>query len=156
MDDHEEKLKKIINAISDQKTPLSSLLPPKMSQESVVPIINSIANDEKGVYQVNIPNRGAISGIPDDVVVEVPAEVDAKGPHRIQVKFLPKRVMNYSIYPRMMRMEWALEAFLEGGRDPLFEWLINDVRTKSVKQVNETIGDLLSLQENKEMAEHFS
>jgi len=30
------------------------------------------------------------------------------------------------------------------------------VRTRSVKQVNETMDDLLSLQENKEMAEHFS
>jgi len=105
---------------------------------------------------VNIPNRGVINGIPDDVVVEIPAEIDARGPHGIQVKSLPKRIMNYSIYPRMMRMEWALEAFLEGGRDLLFEWLINDTRTRSVRQVNETIDDLLSIPENKEMAEHFS
>ncbi len=156
LDRHEERLKRIINAIQDEKTPLSSFLPPKMSQESVVPIINSIANDEKGLYQVNIPNCGVINGIPDDVVVEVPAEVDASGPRRIQVRSLPKRIMNYSIYPRIVRMEWALEAFLEGGRDLLFEWLINDTRTRSVRQVNETIDELLSLPENKEMAEHFS
>jgi len=53
-------------------------------------------------------------------------------------------------------MEWALEAFLEGGRDLLFEWLINDTRTRSIRQVNETIDDLLSIPENGEMAEHFS
>jgi alpha-galactosidase len=31
-----------------------------------------------------------------------------------------------------MRAEWAIQAFLEGGRDHLFNWLIVDVRTNSV------------------------
>jgi len=53
-------------------------------------------------------------------------------------------------------MEWALEAFLEGGRDLLFDWLIVDARTKSTRQVEETIDAILSLPENKEMAKHFS
>jgi len=155
LEGHEKALNRAINAIHDQSTPLTKLLPPRRSHESVIPIINSIANDERGVYQVNIPNQGAITGIPDDVVVEVPAEIDGKGVHRIHIGSLPKRVMKYVLYPRMMRMEWALEAFLEGGRDLLFEWLIVDPRTKSTEQVEQVIDAILSLPENKEMAKHF-
>lgn len=155
LDNHEKWLNRAIEAIRDTKKPLTKLIPPKMSQESVVPIISSIANDKRGTYQVNVLNKGVISGIPNDVAVEIPAEVNGKGVHRIPVKGLPKRIMNYSIYPRMMRMEWALEAFLEGDRDLLFDWIIMDTRTKSTRQVEEVINDLLSLPENEEMAKHF-
>ncbi|MCS7105691.1 MAG: alpha-glucosidase/alpha-galactosidase, partial [Thermofilaceae archaeon] len=150
-----KRLNQFIEALHDTEIPLTDILPPKISQESVVPIINSIANNEEGLYQVNILNKGIISGIPDDVAVEVPAKVDGKGVQGVQVSSLPKSIMNYVIYPRMMRMEWALEAFLEGGRDLLFDWLIMDPRTKSTRQVEETISDLLSLPENVEMAKHF-
>jgi alpha-galactosidase len=112
-------------------------------------------NDKKGVYQVNVLNEGVINGLPNDVAVEMPARIDSKGVHRMNVGRLPKRILNYVLYPRMMRMEWALEAFLEGGRDTLFEWLITDPRTKSTDQVNQVINDLLSMPENLEMAKHF-
>ena len=52
-------------------------------------------------------------------------------------------------------MEWALEAFLEGGKDLLLEWLLNDQRTKSLEQAESVIGDILALPFNKEMAEHY-
>ena len=156
LENHEKWLNRAIKAINDTETPLTELLPPKISQESVVPIINSIVNDERGLYQVNVLNQGVINGIPDNVAVEIPAEIDGKGVHRIPVKELPSRVLKYVIYPRMIRMEWALEAFLEGGRDLLFDWLIVDARTKSTRQVEETIDAILSLPENKEMAKHFS
>jgi alpha-galactosidase len=154
--EHEKRLNRSVRAIQDKKTPFTKLLPPKKSQESIMPIINSIVNDERSIYQVNILNQGVIDGIPNDVVVEVPAEIDDKGVHRIPIRSLPKRVMKYAIYPRMMRMEWALEAFIEGGRELLFEWLIVDPRTKSTKQAEQVIDAVLSLLENKEMAKHFS
>ncbi len=155
LEGHEKRINAIAKAIQDQTVPLTKLFPPRRSHESVVPIMDSIANDRKGVYQVNILNKGVISGIPDNVAVEVPAEVDSKGVHRIPVEGLPKRIMKYVIYPRMLRMEWALEAFLEGGRDLLFDWLIVDPRTKSSEQVEKTIDAILSLPGNEEMARHF-
>ena len=147
--------KALSEAVVDTSRPLTSLLPPRRSEESVVPIMESIANDRRGVYQVNIPNQGALVGIPDDVAVEVPAAVDGRGVHRIYGRRLPKRIMKYVMWPRMMRMEWALEAFLEGGRDLLFDWLIVDPRTKSNEQVEETIDAILKLPGNEEMARHF-
>jgi alpha-galactosidase len=144
----------IASAIKDP-APLTSILPTQLSRESVVPIIDSLMNDKEGVYQVNVLNNGVINGLPDNVAVEMPARVDGKGVHRMRVERLPRRILNYVLHPRMMRMEWALEAFLEGGRDTLFEWLITDPRTKSTDQVNQVIDDLLSMPENLEMAKHF-
>ncbi len=148
-------LENIAKHIRDQSTPLIKVFPPRRSEESVVPIMESIVTDNRGIYQVNILNKGMVRGIPDDVAVEVPVEVDGRGVHRTYSGELPKRVMKYVITPRIMRMEWALEAFLEGGRDLLFEWLIVDPRTKSNEQIEETINDILSLPENVEMAKHF-
>ncbi|MBO3839965.1 MAG: alpha-glucosidase/alpha-galactosidase [Thermoproteota archaeon] len=135
--------------------PLTTVLPPQLSLESVVPIIDSIINNKEGVYQVNVLNNGVISDLPDDVAVEIPAKIDGKGVHRARVERLPKRIVNYVLRPRMMRMEWALEAFLEGGRDILFEWIIVDSRTKSTEQVNQVIDALLSIPANQEMKKHF-
>ena len=152
---HIREIEKIKDALK-KSLPLTSLYPPERSDEEVVPVINSIANNEESIRQVNVPNRGAIAGIPNDVTVEIPARVEGGGVHRITGKRLPERIMKYVIYPRMMRMEWALEAFLEGGRDLLFEWLITDPRTKSPQHVDEVINALLSIPENREMARHFN
>jgi alpha-galactosidase len=107
------------------------------------------------MFQVNVPNRGAVEGIPSDVVVEVPAIVSSRGVQRLPVERLPKRLMLYVIVPRMLRMEWALEAYKEGGRDLLAEWFLSDPRTKSSTQAEETIKEILTLPFNKEMAEHY-
>jgi len=148
-------LNEMAKAIEGTSTFLVSKYPPEKSRESVIPIIDSIVNDKRSLYQVNIPNQGVIEGIPDDVAVEVPALIDGKGVHRVNVSRLPKRIVNYVLHPRLVRLEWALEAFLEGGRNLLFDWLIVDPRTRTNEQVEKTIDDLLSIPENEEMRKHF-
>jgi Alpha-galactosidases/6-phospho-beta-glucosidases, family 4 of glycosyl hydrolases len=64
-------------------------------------------------------------------------------------------VLRYAIIPRITRAEWAIDAFLEGGRDALFNWLIVDPRTKSNEQVNQVIDAILNMPGNEEMAKHF-
>ena len=44
-----------------------------------------LATDAGTVHVVNTPNRGAIPGLPDDVVVEVSARVRATGPEPLPV-----------------------------------------------------------------------
>ncbi|MGC9138891.1 MAG: alpha-glucosidase/alpha-galactosidase, partial [Thermoplasmata archaeon] len=73
-----------------------------------------------------------------------------KGP-----KNLPSRILHFSIYPRIMRMEWAIDAFLEGGRQTLEQWLIGDTRIKNERQVNSVIEAILSMPENKDTDRHF-
>ena len=81
------------------------------------------------------------------------------GLHRLSFSNLPKawwRVLRYAIMLRVMRAEWAIDAFLQGGRDSLFSWLIVDPKTKSTEQVNQAIDAILKMPGNEEMARHFS
>ena len=122
-----------------ESAPLTMLIPPKPSGEQVIDITESIAADVPRKYQVNILNNGLIPGIPDSVAVEVPAVIDGGGVRRISVTPPNNRVSPHVLLPRMMRMEWALHAFLEPSKDALLEWLMYDVRTRSVSQAEEAM-----------------
>ncbi|MEM1604580.1 MAG: alpha-glucosidase/alpha-galactosidase [Zestosphaera sp.] len=146
------QLRTIRDYLEAGNLPLTMLIPPKPSGEQVIDIIESIVTDTPRKYQVNIMNEGVIPGIPDNVAVEIPAVIDGKGVHRVFVNPPNSRIIKYVLQPRMMRMEWALQAFLEPSRDILLEWLMYDVRTKSVKQAEEAIEAMLSLPGNEEMS----
>ncbi|MEM5822986.1 MAG: alpha-glucosidase/alpha-galactosidase, partial [Ignisphaera sp.] len=117
-------LEELTKAVYDTSTPLLQSFPPKPSGEQLVEIIDAIVNDNPKEYyyislpypgtppipvpiQINILNNGAISGIPDNVAVEIPARVDGKGVHRKPLVPLHSKVYKYVIIPRLMRMEWA-------------------------------------------------
>ncbi len=153
--DMEERNMSMINNALKNSEPLSYLFPSGLSDEPVVPIINALANDVRGTYQVNAINRGIFEGIHDDVAVETPSVIDVKGIHRSGGRRLPRKVMNFSILPRIQRMEWALEAFLDGGKETLLEWLMADPRTRTNKQAERVVDDLLKMDENRIMAKHF-
>ncbi|MBO8160782.1 MAG: alpha-glucosidase/alpha-galactosidase [Thermosipho sp. (in: Bacteria)] len=134
----------------------SIINPDKFSGEQHVPFIDSIVNNKKQRFIVNIQNNGVIKEISDDVVVEIPAWVDSSGisPEEINPK-LSERVIKYYLTPRIMRMEMALEAFLKGDFKLLKEFLLRDPRTKSEEQVEGVLNDILNLPENREMKRHY-
>jgi alpha-galactosidase len=153
--DLRRQLNRMCKIYDDASVSVTAEFPPMKSGEQHVPIVDAIVNGKESVFQVNVPNRGAVEGIPSDVVVEVPAIVSSRGVQRLRVERLPKRLMLHVIIPRMLRMEWALEAYKEGSRDLLAEWLLSDPRTKSSTQAEETIKEILTLPFNKEMAKHY-
>lgn len=57
-----------------------------------IEVILGLMSDEPRVEVVNTTNRGAISGIPDDAVVEVPARVSRAGVYPLPVGPLPEEV----------------------------------------------------------------
>ncbi|MEM4827360.1 MAG: alpha-glucosidase/alpha-galactosidase [Desulfurococcaceae archaeon] len=167
------KLRELASNVFDLSTPLTSRYPPKPSGESLVEIIDSLANNvDKDRYelylpipgskpipvpiQVNTVNNGVLVGVPDNVAVEVPARLTGRSIEPVVTTSLPSKVLKYVMMHRLMRAEWAIEAFLSGGREHLFNWLIVDPRTKSTRQVEEVIDAILKLPENEEMAKHFS
>ena len=145
----------IKNALENAAAPLYRLFPAGISTEPVVPLITSLSSDAGSRHQVNVMNRGKIDGIPGDVAVEVPALLNRKGVHAENGKKLPGRILNFSIRPRVQRMEWALEAFLEGGKETMIEWLMTDPRTKNDEQAEQVVNALLLLDGNESMAKHF-
>jgi alpha-galactosidase len=153
--DLKKQCDKMLKLHDDPSLSVTRQFPPVNSGEQHIPLVDAIANDQETMFQVNVPNNGAIDLIPNDVVVEIPALISRNGVKRLRMGKLPNRLMLHAIVPRMLRMEWALEAFLEGNRDLLTEWLLNDPRTKSSKQAEETLREILKLPFNKQMAAHY-
>ena len=117
--------------------------PSTLSGEQHIPFIDAIVNDHTGRFVVNILNNGVIAGIPDNVAVEIPAIVDKSGIHPEKVEpTLPERIVKWYLNPRMIRMEWALEAFKEKNPDLIVEMLLRDRRTSSYEQAKAVVDEI--------------
>ncbi|ABV33944.1 MULTISPECIES: alpha-glucosidase AglA [Pseudothermotoga] len=128
-----------------------------LSGEQHIPFIDAVVNNNAQRFVINIPNKGYLSQIPDGVVVEVPALVNKSGWHVEKIDPpLNEKVVKMYLIPRMLRMEWALEAIMNGDKEILVEILLRDVRTQSYEQAVEVIEEILSLPENEPMRNHYS
>ncbi len=129
----------------------------ELSGEQHIPIMNALVNDVEARIFPNIVNDGIIEGIPDDVVVEVPAKIDQEGVHPEGIKpDLPNRIKIMYLRPRILQMEHVLEAFKTGDRRVLEEVLVRDVRTGSLQQAQSVLDEIMDLSFNREMKEHYS
>jgi 6-phospho-beta-glucosidase len=61
--------------------------------ELAIDVMDAIFNDRKEVWPVNVPNRGAIPDLPDDMVVEVPGYVDRNGVVPLAQGRMPRHVV---------------------------------------------------------------
>ena len=125
------------------------------TREQQVPIIDGLVNDHEGQFQVNVPNRGALEGIPDDVVVETPAIVNKKGIQPLRVGALPAKVMLNHILPDWLRMERNLLSFKTGDSSMLLWEALDSHQTRSYDQAIDVLDDILAMDGNREMAERF-
>jgi alpha-galactosidase/6-phospho-beta-glucosidase family protein len=151
----EDRLGQIAAVAADRSKRVTEVFPPERTREIQVPIIDAIANDRPGVYQVNAPNRGAIPGIADDVVVEGKAVVDAAGVHMLQVPRLPEKLMKMVIEPRIHKAEMDLLAYSSGDRDVLVQSVLDDHRSQSLEQAEGVVDAMLALPWNQRLAERF-
>ena len=157
-EDLERRVNKVFEMAKNPSLPLTSEFPPdNLSGEQHILFIDAIANDVKYKLVLNILNKNEIiKGIPENVVVEVPVTVDGEGIHPSFMKYeIDPHIFNMYLLPRMMRMEWAIEAFVTGNREILEEVLVRDIRTKSLKQAKDVIDEILDLPFNKEMKAHY-
>ncbi len=95
---------KMFEVAGDLSASVTEAFPPVKSREQMIPIVDALTNDVSGYFQVNIPNNGLLSGIPDDVVVEVPAYVSKRGIQGLQIGEMPENVMVQIMWPRLA---WA-------------------------------------------------
>lgn len=127
-----------------------------LSGEQQIPFINSLVSGKKDRFFLNILNKGIISGIPDDIVVEVPVTVDKNGIHPEKIEpDIPERIKKMYLLPKILSMEWELEAFITGDRKVVEEIILRDPRTKSFKQVKAVLNEALALPFNEETRKHY-
>lgn len=148
-------VRRIAEVASDSMCSVTELFPPEPSGEQIVPIIDALVNDRPGTFLVNVPNRGALPGLPDDVVVEVPAIVDGSGIRPVRVEPLPHSIMLGAIYPQWLAMERRLAAFI--NRDPryLLQVLLAEQRTRSFDHAEDVLNAIMAMPGNEAMADHY-
>jgi len=125
------------------------------TREQQVPIIDALVNNNPYHAQVNIPNHGALPGVADDVVVEVPAIVDARGIQPLRMSPLPQKIMLEMILPEVLDMERELLAFKSGDRSMVLWNALNSPQTRSYDQAVAVLDDLLAMPGHEELAAHF-
>ena len=140
---------------SDPSTSLIEAFGSEKTHEQQVPIIDGLVNDNEGQFQVNVPNHGALAGVPDDVVVEVPAIVNRSGIHPIRVDPLPEKILYTQILPEVLDMERELLAFETGDRSLLLLNALDCDQTHTYNQALTVFEELMDMDGNERLNEHY-
>jgi len=98
-------------AASDNKAPVRHLFPQNSSGWQIEPIMASMATGQESTQMVNISNNGAIEGLEDRLVIEVPARVNRQGAHTEGNIRMPKTVFDKMILPRQEQALLHVDAF---------------------------------------------
>ena len=142
-----ERAKKI-QEVADGRAPLTEKFS-AATTELAVPIICDIEFDRgRRELSVNVPNQGsAVSNLPEDMIVEVPAVVDAKGVHPVQVGPLPEAIA------AMCRLQGSIqnllvEAYRQQSKKFLLQALIIDPIVDSADRAEQMMEHMLRSQAN--------
>lgn len=151
----EKRIAEMTRVANDERASLVDAFGSERTREQQVPIIDALVNNNEGYFQVNVPNKGALPGVPDDVVVEVPAIINMKGIQPTRVEPLPAKIMLEQILPEWLEMEQELLAYKSGDRSMLLYNALESHKTDSYNQAQDVLDDLLSMPGHEEMAAHY-
>ena len=151
----EKRIAQMTEIANDPKASLVEAFGADKTREQQVPIIDGLVNNNEGQFQVNVPNRGALEGVPDNVVVEVPAIVNKKGIQPIHVGSLPPKILYEQILPEWLDMERELHAFKTADRSMLLWNVLESPQTQSYDQAVEALEALLAMPGHEEMRDHY-
>jgi alpha-galactosidase len=120
----------------------------KKSHEVGIPLIEAIAFGRKvELNSVNVPNRGMIPGLADEMVVELPAYADGSGIHTSRMEALPAAVTE------MIRVQGTIhqlviEAYSEQSRRKLLQALLLDPTISTYNNAVALINEMCELQKD--------
>jgi len=126
-----------------------------LTVEQHIPFIDSLANDHDRILTLNVLNNGSISGLPDDILVEIHVRCNAHGIFNLNMGSFPPKIMNNVMLPRLARAENIMDAFARGDRCVLYLMAAEDHRTCSFNQAKNLVDKLLSLPWNEEADKHY-
>lgn len=94
-------------------------------QEQLIAIIRSILRDSREMFSVNVLNRGAVPGLPDDAALEIPGVATARGLRATAVPDL-SGPLTAILAQRLVPVYLAVEAAMTGDRDLVVEAMLAD------------------------------
>jgi alpha-galactosidase len=152
----EKRLAQVAAVLRDPQASVADVFGRTRTREQQVPIIDALAHNAGGHFQVNVPNRGGLlEGVAPDVAVEVQAWIDATGVHPLRPTPLPRKILLEQIAPKVLQMERGLEAFLSGDRTMLLYSILDNHQTRSYDQAVGVLEALLAMPGHEEAAAHY-
>lgn len=117
------------------------------SEEYAISIIEAIFfNEEIHLNSVNLPNNGAIKGLPDDMVVETQAIVNGEGIKLLPLTTpLPTAIIG-AIHLQGIIHKLIIEAFEEGSKTKLMQAVLLDPFAPSYYQAAAMIDEMCQRQ----------
>jgi alpha-galactosidase len=152
----EKKMREMGDAANDPSRRVTEVFGTDKTREQHVGIIDALANNVEGRFQINWPNRGVIDGLPDDVAAEFRALIDASGVHPIKPLPLPRKIMLEQVLPFWLDMERTLEAYRTGDRSMLLWNILQSHQTRSYEQAVDVLQALLDDPEHAALAERYA
>lgn len=92
---------------------------------------------------VNVPNRGAISGLPDETIVEVPAYVGPHGIRPVQIGPLPGPIAELCRREAAL-VEFVVDAAVSGDRRQALQALLMDPMINDIARARAILDDYLT------------
>lgn len=118
------------------------------SGELAAPIIEAVGCGEKRELDaINVPNYGAIPGLPDETVIEVPGTADGNGIVKTQMKPLPEAI-NSLIRTQAAIQAVLVEAYAEQSKEKLLQAVLMEPTVNSYRRAVEMVDEMLRLQKD--------
>lgn len=111
--------------------------------EQLVEIIKSLVNDERKVFSVNIPNDGAVAGIQDDAVLEIPSVATGLGFSSMHVNNF-RGPMKDIIIKRLTSVDLTVEAALTGDKKLWAEAMMLDGAVTDYETAESLVADFIA------------
>jgi len=108
-------------------------------------VIAAIINNRREEFVVNIPNHGAISNLPYEAIVEVPALIDSDGAHAFSLGDYPKSLIG-QIYSQILHEELVVDAALSGNKKQALIGLLGSPLIHSTRRAKDALEMMFELQ----------
>jgi alpha-galactosidase len=93
--------------------------------EQLIEMMQSLLLDRRHVFSVNMPNRGAVPGLPSEAILEMPAAAGAPGFCPLQSQALPP-ALTAKLLEKITGIEITVQAATTGNFDLFVEALLAD------------------------------
>jgi alpha-galactosidase len=118
------------------------------SGELAAPLMEGVAcGVTRPLDAINVPNRGAIPELPDDLVVEAPGVADADGVRTAQMAALPEPIASL-IRTQASIHKLIVEAFAEGSKNKLMQAVLLEPTVDSYRRAVPMVDEFLALQKD--------
>jgi len=116
------------------------------SNERAIGILLAITSDANALEDaVNIPNKGIISNLPEDAIVEVPGYFDKDGVSGKPIGDLPAPIAAL-LRPQVEVQRMIVKAYKEHSKDLALQAIMVDPAVPQFKQAKKAFDELLALE----------